>query len=278
MPLCQRAESSCGACCGLYNRADHSREALQELLDRRTDRVRAAPRTAAGFAEAAADLARQGDGEPLFPTVRICPLLGWLDESRTRVGCLAHPAVCGQDLRDQGAYDAGICETFLCPSHGHFSVEEADLVGAVCGADPYLYGLTVTDVDFVRACLRAVAQLCGDEVRARHLAHAPFRAALRRLFQLKEELAPGSDGLYGAFRPGVDGEPVDRQIDYQALARPRSPHDLILRCIGADPRSGNDLDAIEETLGRRLDGCVEAFPAPGPSARPAPYPPAPYPE
>lgn len=258
-PLCQRAEASCGACCGLYNRADHSREAVQALLDRRTDRLARAPRTAAGFAEAAADLSQAGDGEPLFPTVRICPLLGWLDPVRSRVGCLAHPALCGPDLRDQGVYDAAICESFLCPSHGHFSVEEAEMVAAVCGPDPYLYGLTVTDVDFVRACFSGVAQLCGERIQARHLVRRPFRAALRRLFQLKEELAPGSDGLYGAFRPGADGEPVDRHIDYEALSRRRSPHDLILRCIGADPRSGNDLDAIEEEVARRLDGCVAAF-------------------
>ncbi len=259
-PLCQREQASCGACCGLYNRADHSRPALQELLDRRTDRLRLAPRTPQGFAAAAAELGRAGDGEPLFPTVRICPLLGWLDEKRSRIGCLAHPAPGGPDLRDQGVYDAAICESFLCPSHGFLSEEEAAAVGRVCGADPYLYGLTVTDVPFVRACLTGVAQLCGERVQARHLDQAAFRGALRRLFQLKEELAPGSDGLYGAFRPGPDGEPVDRLIDYVALSRPRSPHDQILRCIGADPRSGNDLDAIEEEIGRRLEGCVVAFP------------------
>jgi len=194
--------------------------------------------------------------------VRICPLLGWLDEGHTRVGCLAHPAAGGPDLRDQGVYDAGICESFLCPSHGFLSEEEATTVGRVCGADPYLYGLTVTDVPFVRACLGGVAQLCGERVQSRHLGHGPFRAALRRLFQLKEELAPGSDGLYGAFRPGPQGEPVDRLIDYETLSRPRSAHDQILRCIGADPRSGNDLDAIEEEINRRLEGCVVAFPNP----------------
>ena len=264
-PLCQRGAASCGACCGLYNRADHSREALAELLDRRTARVSRAARGPEGFAAAAAELARQGDGEPLFPTVRICPLLGWLDEGRSRVGCLAHPAACGQDLRDQGVYDAAICQSFLCPSHGFLGEEEAELVVAICGADPYLYGLVVTDVPFVRACLSGVGQLCGERIRSRHLDHAPLRGALRRLFQLKEELAPGSDGLYGAFRPGPDGEPVDRLIDYEALARPRSPHDQILRCIGADPRSGNDLDAIEGEVTRRLGACVVAFP-------PAPHP------
>lgn len=258
-PLCQRGEASCGACCGLYNRSDHSRQALAELLDRRTDRVARAPPTAEGFAAAAAELTRACDGEPLFPTVRICPLLGWLDQGRTRIGCLAHPAVCGHDLRDQGAYDAGICESFLCPSHAFLGEEEAAMVEAVCGADPYLYGLVVTDVPFVRACLEGLAQLCGERVQGRHLARRPLRAAVRRLFQLKEELAPGSDGLYGAFRPGPDGEPVDRLIDYQALERPRSPHDQILRCIGADPRSGNDLDAIEAEVGRRLAACVAAF-------------------
>ncbi|HEY7723770.1 MAG TPA: hypothetical protein VH880_00440, partial [Anaeromyxobacteraceae bacterium] len=216
-----------------------------------------AERTAAGFRAAAAG----PEPEPLFPSVRVCPLLGWLDESRTRVGCLAHPAATGgPDLRDAGAYDARTCEAFLCPSHAWLSEEEADMVAELCAGDPWLYGLVVTDVPFVRAVLGAVAALTGSRVERRHLAAPALRKALRSLLALKEDLRPGSDGLYGAFRPGDGGEPVPRAIDYQALGRPRSPHDDILLSVGADPRSGNDLDQVEADLGRRLDRCLRAFP------------------
>lgn len=261
--LCQRAAASCGACCGIYNHADHGRAAVRARLDEHTEALRGVPRTAAAFRAAAERLADRAPA-PLFPSVRVCPLLGWIDEGRTRVGCLAHPTVTGgPDLRDEGVYDASICETFLCPSHSWLSEEEAEMVAFTCG-DAHLYGLTVTDVPFVRACLAAVGGAAGGRVERRHLDHPPFRAALRRLLALKEDLEPGSEGLYGAFQPGADGEPVPRRIDYAAMGRSASPWDEILACVGADPRSGNDLDRLEGVVRARLDACVKALRVTGP--------------
>ncbi|MGC3999742.1 MAG: hypothetical protein QM767_20765 [Anaeromyxobacter sp.] len=257
--LCQRDGLSCGACCGLYNATELSREGMQAELRRRTAALARVPRTAEGFAAAAKALAEDGP-EPLFPSVRICPLLGYLDAAETRIGCLAHPLVTGgPDLRACGVYDVLTCESFLCPSHAWLSVAEVAIVLRAAG-DFYLYGLVVTDVDFVRAVLAGVAARAGQQVEPRHLEHAPFRQALQRLFALKEELAPGSEGLFGAFRPGQDGDPVDRRIDYAALGADPSPHDTILTCVGADPRSGNDLDALEGEVRARLDACARAIP------------------
>jgi hypothetical protein len=220
------------------------------------------PRTPEAFRDAARALAADGP-EPLFPSVRVCPLLGFLDGAGGRVGCLAHPAATGgPDLRDCGAYDARICETFFCPSFAFLAEEEAEIAELATG-DFHLYGLVVTDVPFLRACLAAVAARTGARVARRHLAAAPFRSALRRLLALKTELAPGSDGLFGAFAPAPDGGEVPRSIDYAALGRSASPWDEILRCAGADPRSGNDLDRLEAEVRRRLDGCAAAFPDPG---------------
>lgn len=227
---------------------------------RRTRALRGTPRTKDAYRAEAAALAR-GAPAPLFPSVRACPLLGFLDDQETRVGCLAHPsATGGRDLRDCGVYDAGICEAFACPSHSWLTEEEAALAEALTG-DFHLYGLVVTDVPFLRAALGAVADRVAARVELRHARHAPFRAALRSLLALKEELAPGSEGLFGAFAAGPDGEPVERRIDYAALGREPSPHDAILTCIGADPRSGNDLDALEAEVRARLDACCRAFPA-----------------
>ncbi len=257
MRLCQRDRASCGACCGLYNRRDHGRAAVTAELSCRTRALRAVPRTLEAFRAAGAALAAEGPA-PLFPSVRVCPLLGFVDEAETRVGCLAHPAATGgTDLRDAGAYDARICETFLCPSHAWLSEEEAALAEIATG-DFHLYGLVVTDVAFLRAALAAVAERTGAKVLLRHLANEPVRAALKRLLALKEELAPGSEGLFGAFAAGAAGEDAPRRIDYAAIGRSASAHDAILTCAGADPRSGNDLDALEDEVRRRLDGCVRA--------------------
>jgi hypothetical protein len=260
--LCQRAGASCGACCGLYNAVDHSRPAVEAELWRRTRALAALPRAEAAFRAAAVALAREGP-EPLFPSVRICPLLGYLDEAGTRVGCLAHPLTTGgPDLRAAGVYDVLTCEAFLCPSHAWLTEEEAELCeDAALGW--HLYGLVITDVPFLRAVLGAVAARTGARVERRHLTQPRFRAALARLLALKEELEPGSEGLFGAFQPGRDGEPVPRRIDYEALARDTSPYDAIRTCVGADPHSGNDLDLLEAEVRRRLDACAAAFePAP----------------
>jgi len=257
-PLCQRARSSCGACCGLYNREDHGADAVRERLDARTDALSGVPRTREAFRDAAARIAAS-EPPSLFPSVRVCPLLGWLDPERTRVGCLAHPlATGGTDLRDTGVYDASICESFLCPSHSWLSEEEAEIVDEAC-ADAHLYGLVVTDVPFVRAVLDAVGRLAGARIERRHLGRPAVSQALRRLLALKEELEPGSEGLFGAFQPGADGEPVPRRIDYAVIDREGSPWDAILLCVGADPRSGNDLDRLEGEVRARLWACQEAL-------------------
>lgn len=259
MILCQRETASCGACCGLYNRRDLSRPAIRAELSRRTRALRETARTPAAFRAAGEALARENPA-PLFPLVRVCPMLGFLDEAETRVGCLAHPAATGgPDLRDCGVYDARTCDGFFCPSHAFLSEEEAALVEASTG-DFHLYGLVVTDVPFLRAVLAAVANLAGARAELRHLAHPPFRSALRRLLALKEELVPGSEGLFGAFAPAADGGEVPRRIDYAAFGREGSPYDEILTCAGADPRSGNDLDLFEAEVRTRLDACVRAFP------------------
>ncbi|HYG68535.1 MAG TPA: hypothetical protein VD838_12775, partial [Anaeromyxobacteraceae bacterium] len=240
-PLCQRGGASCGACCGLYNREDFSRAGVAERLRRRTEVLRGTARTRDAFAAAAKGLAAE-EPAAMFPTVRVCPLLGWLDDAETRLGCLAHPlATGGVDLRDCGVYDAKICDGFFCPSHAWLTEEEAALAVTLCAGDPWLYGLVITDVPFLRAALAAVADRAGARVEARHLVSDGFRGALAALLALKEELEPGSEGLFGAFEPGADGEPVPRRIDYASIGRGVSPYDAILLCVGADPASGNDL-------------------------------------
>jgi hypothetical protein len=260
MQLCQRPGASCGACCGLYNRADFSRPTVMAELRRRTRALAGLPRTAEAFRAAATRLEEEAS-PPLFPSVRVCPLLGFLDPAETRVGCLAHPAQTGgPDLRDCGVYGVGICESFLCPSFGWLSEAEASLAELATGGDPWLYGLVVTDVPFLRAVLGAVADGAGARVEVRHLADLRFRAALRRVLELKGQLAPGSDGLFGAFAAGPGGEDIPRRIDYPAIGRGVSRYDAILTCAGADPRSGNDLDRLEAEVVRRLDAAVAAFP------------------
>jgi hypothetical protein len=256
--LCQRPPASCGACCGLSNRADTSGPALAAELWRRTRALGRVERTEAAFRETATRLAAEA-APPLFPSIRVCQLLGFLDEAGTRIGCLAHPlATGGLDLRSAGAYDVLTCEAFLCPSHARLADAEAQLVAVAC-AGWNLYGLVVTDAAFVRAVLDAVAARTGSPVAARDLADQRRRFALRHLFALKEELEAGSEGLFGAFgdrrEAAAPGHAGATEPDQPA----RAPGGAILNALGADARSGNDLDRLEVEVERRLDACAAAF-------------------
>jgi hypothetical protein len=258
--LCQHGGASCGACCGLYNRHDLSRQAAAADLRRNTAALAEVPRTAAAFRAVAARRTRELPAR-LFPSVRNCPLLGYLDAEESRVGCLAHPAATGgPDLRACGVYDVITCDAFLCPSHAYLTEEEAAL--ATAAGDFYLYGLVVTDAAFLQAVLHGIAAGAGRRPAAADLAHPPFRRALEQLLALKEELAPGSEGHFGAFRK--------RPAGWEAPAGP--PAERIADCLGADALSGNDGDGLEAEVGRRLEDCVRALPraqaAPAPAAAP----------
>jgi len=260
--LCQREGGSCGACCGLYNRADLSREAARADLRRSTALLARTPRTAEAFRASAAERARALPA-PVFPSIRSCPLLGFLDEAEERVGCLGHPRVTGGvDLRACGVYDVLTCDAFLCPSHAFLREEEA-LLAAAAG-DFYLYGLVVTDAPFLRAVLSALEERTGLWPAPSDLEQQGFRAALHDLLALKEELEPGSEGVFGAFRA--------REARTHADPDPAAPPAArVLEALGADTGSGNDPEALLPEVERRLERCAGALTeaARGPRSRPA---------
>ena len=252
--LCQRETASCGACCGLYNRAALSREVAEVALERRTRALEDVPRTVEAFRAAARSLARE-EAAVVFESVRVCLLLGWVDRASRRLGCLGHPAVTGGvDLRSCGAYDVLTCDAFLCASHARLSEEEAALVEGATAGDPYLYGLVAPDAAFARAALSAIAVRVGQDLCAADLDHPPFRAALAGLLGLKELLEPGSEGLFAAFHPAKSAPPQG------AAPLGDQGADAIAAALGADARSGNDEDALEAEAARRLEECVRTFP------------------
>ncbi len=252
--LCQRPGASCGACCGLYNRSDLSRTAVREGLRRSTLLLARTPRTPEAFRAAAAQRARELPA-PVFPSIRICPLLGFLDAAEERVGCLAHPEVTGGvDLRSCGVYDVLTCDAFLCPSHARLREEEAALVAGAARGDFHLYGLVVTDAPFVHAVVGALAERTGLRPAPADLRHEPFRRALRDLLALKEELEPGSEGVFGAFRARpAEGAPSE------SGGPEATPEERVLEALGADAGSGNDEETLRAELAVRLTRCAAAL-------------------
>lgn len=179
--LCQPGTTSCGACCGLYNFRRHSREALGERLARRTARLREVPRRIDLWMQAAQQLRFEERGgrpatlsEPELP----CPLLGFLDPERKRIGCLGHPFVTGGvDLRDCGNFGPRACSSFFCDAWSELSAAEAELVRRCCD-DWYLYGLVITDPPYLRGCLTLVGDVAPTAVLGRPEAVEAFAALL----------------------------------------------------------------------------------------------------
>lgn len=250
--LCQPGRgASCGACCGLYNFRDHSRTALTERLAEQTARLRAVPLEPEAWRTAARELVESRSEAPLFSAVRVCPLLGFLDKEQRQVGCLGHPkATGGVDLRDCGVYRASICETFTCPSFSWLTDEQARLVQAAC-PDWYLYGLVITDVEFVRGCLRLVERELGGPARPETLMARPAALeALRRLFALKET-APGRSRyapVFGRFSPDTEGEPASRMLNYGRMGIRAAPEDDVVLCLGYAPEDAETLTAARERV------------------------------
>ncbi len=250
--LCQPGRgASCGACCGLYNFRDHSRAALTERLDEQTARLRPLPKEASAYREAAREIIASRRQAPLFPAVRVCPLLGFLDEAQRQVGCLGHPKVTGGvDLRDCGVYHAALCETFTCPSFTWLDDVEARLVQEAC-PDWYLYGLVITDVELVRGCLRLISWELGGPARPEKLLARPEALeALRRLFALKEvEAGRGPHAtIFGRFSPDTEGEPVSRTLDYARLGVHAAPEDEVVLCLGYTPEDAATLNEVRERV------------------------------
>ncbi len=250
--LCQPGRgASCGACCGLYNFRDHSRAALTERLAEQTAQLRDIPREQGAWRAAARNIVESRREAPLFPAVRVCPLLGFLDEGQRRVGCLGHPkATGGVDLRDCGVYRASICEAFTCPSFGWLEDDQARLVEAAC-QDWYLYGLVITDVEFVRGCLRLLERELGGPARPETMTAQPaVLEAVRRLFSLKETAAGRSPHapIFGRFTPDTEGEPLSRTINYARLGARAAPEDDVVLCLGYDPDDAATLTAARERV------------------------------
>lgn len=184
--LCQPDENkSCGACCGLYNFQDHSRQTLHALLQRRTFLFNSLYRTG-DLNQYHLAVKNSIKNPPLLKDIYNCEFLGFLDGQEKRVGCLLHPALnCGQDLRQNSFYGAELCAGHFCLSYSHLTHMEKMAVREAID-DWYLYGLVITDLDFIKEFFQEVQARLGDCLRPEKLKRKPVRLALKAFFAFKE--------------------------------------------------------------------------------------------
>jgi hypothetical protein len=255
--LCQPDEGkSCGACCGLYNYADSTKDSLIRRLRRRTALFHATVRRSGDLTAFSAEIRRTEDQNKRYAVIYCCEYLGFLDPEGKRVGCLLHPCRNdGNDLRDVSFYGRELCEGHLCPSYHYISREEKRALLNILD-DWYLYGLCVTDIDLVKEYFRLIGDGVGEMPAPERFRNAPLRNAARRFFDLKLVWPFRSPAVNRLGKYYFDGSQyMIRPLDYEKLGRERSRYDRIFLSLSSEFRSGEDITAAE----RLIEACVDEF-------------------
>ncbi len=87
--LCQPdADKSCGACCGLYNYADSTKESVVARLRRRTDLFRTIAVCPDGVREFSEMVVRSEDQTKLYEVIYCCEYLGFIDDREKKSAVL----------------------------------------------------------------------------------------------------------------------------------------------------------------------------------------------
>ena len=215
--LCQVSPTvSCGACCGLYNVADPSRENLEAMLMRRTRWFAEVPRTLGGIDAFKVSIECAEPRERPFPDFHHCAFLGMIEDDGRRVGCLLHPLAKGNggvDWRGLSFYGGMACRTYFCPSVRN--LPSRWLTAVRQSMDHwYLHGLLVTERRLLAAVFAELENRLDREIDTNDFS-GPIPAAtlsttlatLKLNWPFRRRGAPGvcnyffEDGLYP--RPAV---------------------------------------------------------------------------
>ena len=256
--LCQPDEGkSCGACCGLYNYVDSSRESLIKRLGARTKRfgeMVARPGDLERYA--AATLAAE-DFRKRYEVIYCCEYLGFLDGEEKKVGCLLHPMQNnGIDMRDQSFYGQEVCAGHLCPSH-HFIPRPQQIILQNIIDDWYLYGLCLTDIDLVTNYFRLIADRVGEALKPGVFVNAALKRVALEYFNWKITWPFRSREANRLGKYYFDGSQyMISHIDYEKFGREISPLNAILLSLSSEFHSASELALAEGMIWQNIETVV----------------------
>jgi hypothetical protein len=147
------------------------------------------------------------------------------------------------------------CCGHFCLSYYYLTHSEQELV-SYCLNDWYLYGLVITDIDFVKGYCEALSNRLGETVNRRHIRNEHMMAMVEAFFRWKlnwpfRSCAPDRFGKYRFH--GDDYREL--RIPYERWKQPPSRHDRILTALASELRDAAEL-ARAETL---IDQAMECF-------------------
>ncbi|MBN1829865.1 MAG: hypothetical protein JW884_12085 [Deltaproteobacteria bacterium] len=261
--LCQPDEGkSCGACCGLYNYRDNSRQALAERLRRRTELFRQTSRTVKGLERFSRRIGETEPQEKLFEDIYCCEFLGFVDAYERRVGCLLHPGRNeGVDLRDSAFYGKDLCDGHYCPSYSQLtSLEQQSVIHSI--SDWYLYGIAITDIDLIKEYIRQVSDRIGETPRlSRVLENKQLLSAIGDFiaFRIDWPYRAPEGNRFGKYCFADAGYDIDR-IDYESLGCRRSPYDRILVSLASRFQTIAELKHAESIIENNISRFAADYP------------------
>lgn len=260
--LCQVNENlSCGACCGLYNIPDLSREKLSRMLFERTEAFVKVPREIDAVLEFGNNLLSAENKKRPFPEFYHCPYIGLIGKGRTRPGCLLHPESDGNngvDYRGLGYYGSMTCNIYFCHSHTELSENYKRIIRG-SSRDWYSYGLIITETALINAFLSETENRIRRKTDEKDIYRNPgFTCAVREFINLKltwpfrpSSVTPANyffkDRLYerkAVDYAGINSEPVS------------SLYDAIFREFGSCFKSDGEVRKAEmmiESLWEKLE-------------------------
>jgi len=250
---------SCGACCGLYNYADSTRESLTRKLRNRTKLFREMVNTPADLRAFSETVKGREPGERLYEVIYCCEYLGFLGDDERRVGCLLHPLQNGGvDMRDVSFYGVELCNGHFCPSYHFISREEKQALIRIID-DWYLYGLCVTDIDLVKEYFRFAGEGICEAVRPDRL-HGRLRDIALDFFSLKVSWPFRSPDTNRFGKYYFDGSQyMISHIDYDTLGCERSRFDKIFLSLTSRFDTLEELREGEAIIQDKIDAFIACY-------------------
>jgi hypothetical protein len=259
--LCQPDErKSCGACCGLYNYVDSSRESLTLRLRARTKRFRELVKYPGDIGRYAEATFACEDFTPRYEVIYCCEYLGFLDEAERKVGCLLHPMQnSGMDMRSASFYGQETCAGHLCPSHHFIPASQSQILVNIID-DWYLFGLCITDIDLVVDYFRMLADRIGEELKPEVFADETLKNIALEFFNWKINWPFRSIETNRLGKYYFDGSQyMISYIDYEKLGREISPLDKIFMSLSSTFKDAREMAEAEELVMNNVRQFVAAY-------------------
>ncbi len=259
--LCQPdPRKSCGACCGLYNYKDSSRESLEARLDARTTLFHDTVRDRRDLGAFAKRITSIESMEKRYEVIYCCEYLGFLDKEHRRVGCLLHPSMNrGVDMRDVSFYGRELCDGHFCPSYHYLAPWEQEAVVNTID-DWYLYGLVITDIDLVKEYFRLTAEALGEAPDPERLKSGLLKDLVYRFFSFKIAWPFRSPEANRLGKYYFDGSQyMISHIDYDSLGLERSSFDKIFLSLTSRFASRDEVIRAENIIEKSIEAFVSHY-------------------